>query len=199
MLLQRTNYLSNYTNKTMKVELTDTGRYILVAETAEDNTLLFSLTNTPNLNGVHFNFPNAVQAEKKGFSIRNFFGRTEINIPDTQSYEVEIPASEKSPEPKAEPEPKAQKKETKRAYKKSGKPRLRTCTVCGKKTHMLALHLRKAHGIMADGSVQLEQKFSTRYTPGEHQVRMVKQPVVKLPDGTYRLLPKKGLLDSHEE
>jgi hypothetical protein len=51
----------------MKVELNNTGRFVLTAENEQDNTMLFAVINTPTLNGIRFTFPKGavkIQAAK---------------------------------------------------------------------------------------------------------------------------------------
>ena len=74
--------------------------------------------------------------------------------------------------------------------KRHNKPRHSVeCPVqgCDKSTKSLALHMLMAHGIDKSGKVHEEVEFSKGKSP-------VTQPVVALPNGTYKLRKMAGLL-----
>jgi len=74
---------------------------------------------------------------------------------------------------------------------KAKKAKYRTeCPVegCGEKVKNLPIHNHKRHGIHRDGTIEDFFLFN-----GEK--KSVKKPVVKLPDGTYRVRPVPSLLD----
>lgn len=80
------------------------------------------------------------------------------------------------------------KKQAKEGH--SRKPRhTHICDVIGCEKHVksLSLHKLMAHGIHKDGTVTETVEFSKGTSP-------VTQPVVKLPNGTYRMVKTGGLL-----
>jgi len=170
----------------MKVTLDNGGLFTLTAENKDDNAVLFAVTNgSGKLNEIQFHFSE--KQHTVGSKIKNLFitkpeGLVPVEEPDTHKVEVK----------------------EKRTYNKTGKYSVRTtkphqirrkyakaCPVegCEYKGTGIEIHKRMSHGIQADGEIVSSFNMSNRHGGGS-VVKDVSKPVVKLPNGTYRLLPK---------
>ncbi len=171
----------------MKVTLNTEGRYSLTAETEQDNVILFTITNSPSMNGIQMTFTQAPKVEKK-------LGLMDKLIGKTSKKEVADKPIDKPTRKYVMSGKYSKPHQNKRKYAKA-------CPVegCHYKGVGLSVHKRMAHGIDKDGNVHETFKNSNRY--GGANIRPVSHPVVQLQDGTYRQLlsGKKETTDFLEE
>lgn len=156
----------------------------MTAETEHDNTVLFTITNSKHLNGVQMSFPQA-QDTKLGLLDR-LIKKTAKPIVEVETVPDTTPVVAKK---KYNMSGKykgvhAKKKQARKEY-------MKRCPVVGcehKGTNLgLSLHKRMSHGISPDGEVHETFQHANRHGGGS-EPKPVKHPVVKLQDGTYRVL-----------
>lgn len=131
--------------------MTQQGRFILTAENDKDNALLFEVTNTAKLKGIHLKF-----------------GIADQNQPDA----VKTPKEKRTPTKYVKPAPTHRCEVEGCSFKSSERG--------------IASHTYRYHGVMKDGTV-------VTHIPDTHNMGRkiaIKAPVVKLPNGTYRIVPQ---------